>query len=66
MNERSLYACDPYAMNNAGPSYKATGEWFDGYTALEVAIDHDHFYTCAQAMLNAQGIELDNETPERH
>ena len=54
------YGCDPFAMNNAGPSYKAGGEWFAGYSALELAIDHNN-YTCARALIN-RGLELDDET----
>ena len=56
------YHCDPYASNNAGPSYKARGEWFDGYTALELAIDHNN-YECARALME-RDIELDRETSE--
>ena len=40
------YNVDLYARNNMdmGPSFKIGDGWFEGYTALQMALDRDHYH----------------------
>ena len=39
------YDADPTMRNNAGRSMFDANEWFEGYTALELALEHEHYLT---------------------
>ena len=39
------YDADPTIRNNAGESMLDAAEWFEGYTALELALVHEHYLT---------------------
>ena len=39
------YDADPTTRNNFGPSMFDVDEWFEGYTALELALEHEHYAT---------------------
>ena len=38
------YNVDLYARNNMGPSFKIGDGWFEGYTALQMALDRDQYH----------------------
>ena len=65
------YGADVTACNNFGPSMFDSNEWFEGYTALELALERNHFATAillvrAGSSLEANILQMIYSNPEEH